>query len=144
MKIMVNHTSATQREETPHAIKSTKNNTLRRQEAGADGRRQGYKGTSKTNVIKRRNGAAKTTITNGHKRRNGTSQTTTISIALKRRAQSVIKDRSIDARSRALIRYALETNDPWLPELVRRADEGEPILDTAGQLVIETTANGSL
>ena len=24
----------------------------------------------------------------------------------------------------------LETNDPWLADLVRRADEGEPILDT--------------
>src|SRR5258705_8673378 len=55
---------------------------------------------------------------------------TTISKAIRRRAESVIKDRSIDAQSRALIRYGLETNDPWLAELVRRADAGESIVDT--------------
>ncbi|HEY0727049.1 MAG TPA: hypothetical protein VGD38_03195, partial [Pyrinomonadaceae bacterium] len=47
-----------------------------------------------------------------------------ISVAYRRRAESVISDRSIDARSRAVIRYALETNDPWLAELVRRAEAG--------------------
>ena len=31
---------------------------------------------------------------------------------------------------RAIIRYALETNDPWLADLVRRADAGETIIDT--------------
>ena len=55
---------------------------------------------------------------------------TTISDALKRRAQSIIKNKSIDAQSRAVIRYGLETNDPWLSELVRRADAGEAIIDT--------------
>ena len=49
--------------------------------------------------------------------------------AYRRRAESVVKDRSIDAQSRVLIRYALETNDPWLPELVRRVDAGESVLD---------------
>ena len=39
-----------------------------------------------------------------------TTRTTTISDALKRRAQSLINDRSIDAESRALIRYGLEIN----------------------------------
>ena len=48
-----------------------------------------------------------------------------IAVSLRRRAESVIKDRTIDAQSRCIIRYALETNDPWLPELVRRADAGE-------------------
>jgi len=57
------------------------------------------------------------------------SSRTTISNALKRRAQSVIKNKSIDAQSRAVIRYGLETNDPWLSELVRRADAGETIID---------------
>jgi hypothetical protein len=52
-----------------------------------------------------------------------------ISRSLKRRAQAVINDRSIDAQSRALIRYGLETEDPWLAELVRRADAGEAIVD---------------
>ena len=57
-----------------------------------------------------------------------TTRTATIVNALKRRAQSVLNDKSIDAQSRAIIRYALETNDPWLAELVRRADEGETII----------------
>ena len=48
----------------------------------------------------------------------------------KRRAESVISDRSIDAQTRALIRYALETQDPWLAELVRRADAGENLFET--------------
>lgn len=60
---------------------------------------------------------------------NRTTRTATVIDALKRRAQAVLNDRSIDARSRAIIRYGLETNDPWLAELVRRADEGESIID---------------
>jgi hypothetical protein len=48
--------------------------------------------------------------------------------ALKRRAQAVLNDKSIDAQSRAIIRYSLETNDPWLTELVRRVDAGETII----------------
>ena len=52
-----------------------------------------------------------------------------ISDALRRRAQSIINDESIDAGERSWIRYALEINDPALPELVRRADAGEPIID---------------
>ena len=61
---------------------------------------------------------------------NQTSRTNTIADALKRRAQAVLNDRSIDPQSRAIIRYALEINDPWLAELVRRADAGEAIVDT--------------
>ena len=61
---------------------------------------------------------------------NQTSRTNTIVKALKRRAQAVLNDRSIDPQSRAIIRYALEVNDPWLAELVRRADAGEAIVDT--------------
>src|ERR1043166_42445 len=57
-----------------------------------------------------------------------TDSTRTISGALKRRAQSVIKDRSIDPESRALVRYALEINDPCLADLVRRADAGASIV----------------
>jgi len=51
----------------------------------------------------------------------------TISDALKRRAQSVIYDKSVDAETRALIRYALEINDPSLAKLVRRADAGKTV-----------------
>jgi hypothetical protein len=61
---------------------------------------------------------------------NQTSTTNTIVNALKRRALAVLNDTSIDARSRAIIRYGLETNDPWLAELVRRADAGEAIAET--------------
>jgi len=57
------------------------------------------------------------------------TQNQTISDALKRRAQSVINNESIDAETRAIIRYGLEINDPCLPELVRRADAGETIID---------------
>jgi hypothetical protein len=56
-------------------------------------------------------------------------ETSHISDALKRRAQSVINDKSIDAQTRAVIRYALEINDPELPELVRCVDAGESIID---------------
>ena len=54
----------------------------------------------------------------------------TISDALRRRAQSVIYDRSIDPQWRSIIRYALEISDPLLPDLVRRADAGEKIIET--------------
>ena len=72
-----------------------------------------------------------------------TTKTNTIMNALKRRAQAVLNDKSIDPQSRAIIRYALETNDPWLAELVRRADAGEDVvenfqsLETDGQDVSE-------
>ena len=54
----------------------------------------------------------------------------TISDALRRRAQSVIYDRSIDPQWCSIIRYALEISDPLLPDLVRRADAGEKIIET--------------
>src|SRR5262245_14715129 len=58
------------------------------------------------------------------------STTNTINDAVKRRAQSLINDRTIDAGDRAFIRYALATNDTsGLSELVRRVDAGEPIID---------------
>ena len=41
-----------------------------------------------------------------------------------------LNDTSIDPQWRAIVRYGLETNDPWLADLVRRADAGEPIIDT--------------
>src|SRR5215510_3521034 len=60
---------------------------------------------------------------------NRLSRTNTIMNALKRRAQAVLNDKSIDPQSRAIIRYAMEINDPWLARLVRRADAGETIVD---------------
>jgi len=52
-----------------------------------------------------------------------------VSNSIKRHAKSLIKNKSIDAQSRILIRYGLESNDPWLPELVRRGDAGESIVE---------------
>lgn len=52
-----------------------------------------------------------------------------ISDVLKRRAQSIINDKSIDAQTRAAIRYGMETNDPWLPEMIRCVDNGESLID---------------
>ena len=63
-----------------------------------------------------------------------TSRTNNYINALKERAQAVLNDRSIDAPSRAIIRYSLETNDPMLAEFVRRADAGETLVDEAGFL----------
>ena len=76
---MSHHSSAIERNETPHTINSTNNQT--------------------------------------------------ITDALKRRAQSVINNKSIDAETRAIIRYGLEINDPWLADLVRRVDAGETLID---------------
>ena len=56
-------------------------------------------------------------------------ETAHISDVLKRRALSIIGDKSIDAQTRAVIRYGVKTNDPWLPQLVRCVNEGEPIID---------------
>jgi hypothetical protein len=58
----------------------------------------------------------------------------TISDAVRRRAQSLINDRTIGASGRAFIRYTLEINDPYLPELVRRVDAGESIVHNASDL----------
>ena len=71
---------------------------------------------------------------------NRTSRTNKIINALKQRAQSVLDDGSIDAQSRAIIRYALEINDPWLARLVRRAEAGETVVE-AIDLSLTPTSN---
>lgn len=58
------------------------------------------------------------------------AESTTISDALRRRAESVINNSTIDPQWRPIIRYALETNDPWLADIVRRAGAGERIVDS--------------
>jgi hypothetical protein len=52
--------------------------------------------------------------------------------ALVRRAQALLNDEAIDPQSRAIIRYAMERNDPWLARLVRRADAGEAVVASLG------------
>jgi hypothetical protein len=111
MKIMLNHSSAT-----PHTIKSTKNLNL-------NGRSKKTEKRSVPGAVATGSQVAKTLTLNG-------TSKTKISNAVKRRAQTIIEDRSIDAQSRAIIRYGLEVNDPWLPELVRRVDAGETIIET--------------
>jgi hypothetical protein len=64
----------------------------------------------------------------------------TISDALRRRAQSVINDRRIDPQWRTIVRYALEINDPWLADVVRRAGAGEKIIDSV-DFTLEPDAN---
>jgi len=53
---------------------------------------------------------------------NRTTRTATIINALKQRAQETLNDPSLDEQSRATLRHALETNDPWLADLVRREE----------------------
>ena len=67
----------------------------------------------------------------------------TVSNALRRRAQAVINDTSIDPQWRNIVRYALEINDPLLPDLVRRADAGERIFDTDFSQTSEIDENHS-
>ena len=65
---------------------------------------------------------------------------TNISNALRRRAESVINDKSLDPGTRALIRYGLEINDPWLAEMVRRVQAGETIIDNLRALQTSETS----
>jgi len=51
-----------------------------------------------------------------------TTRTATIMNALKQRAQETLNDPSLDEQSRATLRHALETNDPWLADLERREE----------------------
>ena len=54
----------------------------------------------------------------------------TLSDATRRRAESVINDKTVDPQWRTIIRFALELNDPGLVELVTRAEAGEDVVET--------------
>ena len=82
-----------------------------------------------------KHGSAKLSDQAPHSTNSTKSTKRTIDAALKRRARSVINDESIDAASRTVIRYGLETNDPWLPALVRCVDADDYILDRKGFLL---------
>ena len=56
---------------------------------------------------------------------NRTTRTATIVNALQQRAQAVLNDESLDDQSRATLRHAMEQNDPWLADLVRRSEANE-------------------
>jgi hypothetical protein len=66
----------------------------------------------------------------------------TVSDATKRRAESVINDTTIDPQWRTIIRAALELNDPWLADLVNRAEAGENIVDTFESMRTPDTDEG--
>lgn len=70
---------------------------------------------------------------------NRTTRTATIIDALKTRAESVLNDKSLDPQSRAVLRYAFETNDPWLARMVRRAEASEPVIAELKTSRIERT-----
>ena len=53
----------------------------------------------------------------------------TIDASLKRRARLLATNSSIPQQTRSLIRYALEINDPYLGQLVRRVESGEKVTD---------------
>lgn len=101
---MASHTSAPTREQAPHETQTSETTQTT----------QATDATLKT-LIRR-------------------TRTATIINALTQSALSVLNDRTIHPQSRAVIRYALETNDPWLAELVRRAEKGEAIADSIAQL----------
>ncbi len=48
---------------------------------------------------------------------------------VRQRAWSLLRDKSLDEGSRSLIGYALEIDDPSLPELVQRAEAGESVVE---------------
>ena len=62
------------------------------------------------------------------------SETPHLSADIQRRAQDLIKNKSIDVATRAVLRYGVEINDPLIPDLVRRVDAGEQIIDDEGFL----------
>ena len=64
------------------------------------------------------------------------SETPNLSAAIKRRAQDLINNKSIDTTTRAVLRYGLEIDDPLIPNLVRRVETGERIIDDEGFLQI--------
>jgi hypothetical protein len=59
-----------------------------------------------------------------------------VNAVLKQRAESIINNKSIDGTTRNVLRYALETDDPLLEELVGRVESGEGIIDDQGFLRI--------
>ena len=54
------------------------------------------------------------------------TNTSNITNSIKRRAQAVIDDESIDGPSRAIIRYGLEINDPCLPNSSGASMQAKP------------------
>lgn len=65
------------------------------------------------------------------------SETPHLTAAIKRRAQSLINNKSLDSGTRSILRYGLEIDDPSLAQLVSRIEAGKTIIDDQGFLEIE-------
>ena len=52
-----------------------------------------------------------------------------VDASLKRRARLLITNSSIPRQTRSLIRYALETKDPYLAQVVRRVEGGDMTIE---------------
>jgi hypothetical protein len=52
-----------------------------------------------------------------------------VDASLKRRARRLISNSSIPKQTRNLILYALQINDPYLAQVVRRVESGETTID---------------
>ena len=102
---MLNHSSATVREQSPHADQHV-NQTTKPAKNGS-GPANNDSGSTPSNIGPERSDLGD----------------------LKRRAQAIVNDNSIDPDSRKIISYALLIDDPWLPELVRGVDAGENIAE---------------
>ncbi|HEY6243218.1 MAG TPA: hypothetical protein VIX17_04695 [Pyrinomonadaceae bacterium] len=57
------------------------------------------------------------------------SKSKIIDASLKRRARRLITNSSIPKQTRNLIAYALEINDPYLAQVVRRVEAGEMTIE---------------
>jgi hypothetical protein len=62
-------------------------------------------------------------------RANAGSALPVIDANVKRRARQLITNSRIPSPTRGMLRYALEIKDPYLPQLVRRVESGELIID---------------
>ena len=57
------------------------------------------------------------------------SESRTLDANLKRRARKLATDSRVDPRTRSLIRYGLELQDPNLAQIVNRVEAGETSID---------------
>jgi hypothetical protein len=105
---MAKHSSASPRTETPH---SSKDNTLNNPDSSKSNNPDNqHQSTNRRQMRKR-------------------SPRRPLSDDVKQRALAIINNMTIDASIRGAIRYVFEINDPCTPDLVRRVEAGEYILD---------------
>jgi len=72
---------------------------------------------------------SKTSARQKQTRTQPTQTSSIVDASLKRRARLLITSSSIPPQTRSLIRYALEINDPYLAQIVRRVWDGEVTIE---------------